>query len=193
MTNDISKERSLILLKPDAIQRSLIGKIISRFEQSGLKIIGMKFIHATEEHAQSHYPLDEAWAKNVFDKTKAAYDKAGKPYKHPDHMSLGKELQNWLMTFLKEGPIVALVLEGPHAIELARKMIGHTEPKQALPGTIRGDYASIESYPLADEKQRVIRNLVHASDTPENAAREISVWFTESELYHYSKELDKHL
>ena len=185
-------ERTLILIKPDGVVRGLIGKIISRFEDTGLKIIGMKMIHADDEIAKCHYPLDEEWAKNVFDKTRKSYDAQKKELKYKDYLELGTELQGWLCTFLKENPVVAMVLEGPHAIELVRKMVGATEPRQALPGTIRGDFISVESYPLANEKNRVVRNLIHASDSKETAEKEIRIWFKEDELYNYKKELDKH-
>lgn len=185
-------ERTLVLLKPDAVQRSLAGKIISRFEDSGLKIVAMKMVWCDEKQALNHYPLDEEWAKNVFEKTKKAYDKENKKMEYKDHIDLGKTIQSWLTTFLKEGPIVALVIEGPHSIELVRKMVGATEPRQAIPGTIRGDYASIESYSLADNKKRVLRNLIHASDTLENANKEIKVWFKDEEIHSYKKDIDKH-
>ena len=107
-------------------------------------------------------------------------------------MTFGALIQQWNVNFLREGPVVALVTEGPHAIEIIRKLVGTTEPRQASPGTIRGDFAMIESYAVANTKQRVLRNLVHASDSAETAAREIALWFTKEELYSYSKELDKH-
>ncbi|MEK6926857.1 MAG: nucleoside-diphosphate kinase [Nanoarchaeota archaeon] len=185
-------EHTLVLLKPDAVQRNLIGKLISRFEDSGLKITGMKMVWATEELAKKHYHLDEVWAQQVYDKTKAGYEKEGKKFPYKDHLDIGKTIQSWNMRFLREGPVVALVIEGPHAVEIIRKMVGSTEPRSAQPGTIRGDFAMIESYALADKKQRVLRNLIHASDTPENAEREIQLWFGDSELHKYTKELDKH-
>ncbi len=185
-------EKTLVLLKPDAIQRNLAGKIISRFEDSGLKIVGMKMVWADEKQALKHYPLDEGWAKNVFEKTKKAYDNEGKKIEYKDHIDFGKTIQNWLTTFLREGPIIAMVIEGPHAVELIRKMVGSTEPKQALPGTIRSDFASIESYSLADNKKRVLRNLIHASDSLENANKEIKVWFKDGEIHTYKKDLDRH-
>ncbi|MDO8563463.1 MAG: nucleoside-diphosphate kinase [Nanoarchaeota archaeon] len=188
----MSKEQTLVLLKHDAIQRNLVGKIITRFEETGLKLAGMKMIWADDEIALNHYPLDEEWAKKVHDKTKIVYDEKGKSWPYKNYIEMGKTIQSWLVTFLKEGPIIALVLEGPHAIEVVRKIVGNTEPRQAAPGTIRGDYAMIESYTLADDNKRVLRNLIHASDTIENAKREISLWFNNSELSEYSKELDKH-
>jgi len=185
-------EKTLVLLKPDSVIRGITGKIISRFEDTGLKIVAMKMIHADDEIAKCHYPLDEEWAKNVFEKTKKSYDAEKKELKYKDHMELGTELQSWLCDFLKENPIIAMVLEGPHAVELIRKMVGATEPRQALPGTIRGDFSSIESYPLANEKLRAVRNLIHASDSVENAEKEISIWFKKEEIYNYQKDLDKH-
>lgn len=185
-------ERTLVLLKPDAIQRGLIGKILSRFEDTGLKITGLKMVWVNETLAKNHYYLNETWAKNVYEKNKSVAEREGRKVLYKDHMELGKAIQFWNMSFLREGPTIALVLEGPHAIEIVRKMVGHTEPKQALPGTIRGDFASVESYALADEKKRVARNLVHASDTKENAEREIALWFDNSELHNYTKELDRH-
>jgi len=178
-------ERTLVLIKPDGVQRSISGKIISRFEDAGLKIVGMKMIWANDELARTHYPLDEEWAKKLFEKTKASYEKDNKPMKFKNHEEMGKIIQGNLILFLKESPVIAMVLEGPHAVELARKMIGSTEPRQAAPGTIRGDFASIESYAKADSKERAVRNLIHASDSPENAGREISIWFSPLELHSY--------
>ncbi len=185
-------EQTLVLLKPDAIQRSIIGKIITRFEDVGLKIMGMKMAFASEDLAKEHYHLDEAWALSVFQKTKAFYDKEKKKFPYKDHLDLGTTVQKWNISFLREGPVIALVLQGPHAVEIVRKMIGSTEPRQAAPGTIRGDFALVESYALADAKKRVLRNLIHASNTPENARREIALWFDNKELHAYIKELDKH-
>jgi len=176
-------EKTLIVLKPDAIQKNLVGEIISRFEKASLKILGMKMIHPDEDFAKGHYPLDEEWSKQVFEKTKASYDKRGEEIPEKDHIELGEKIQSYLIKFLTESPVVAMVVEGENAIEEVRKMLGATEPKSAEPGTIRGDLASEESYQLADSEKRAIKNLVHASDSAENAAREISYWFSESELY----------
>ena len=187
------KERTLVLIKPDGVVRNLIGKIITRFEDAGLKIIGMKMFWADEEFAKQHYVLDEEWAKNVFMKTKTTHEKEGGKFPYKDHMEFGSLIQKWNVDFLRECPVVAIVLESPHAIEIVRKMTGATEPKQAVPGTIRGDFATIESYAVANQKERVLRNLIHASDSEENAKREIALWFSPKELHPYKKELDKHL
>lgn len=188
----MEKERTLIVLKPDAVQRGLIGKIVSRFEDIGLKLIGMKMVHCTEDFAEKHYPLDEDWAKEVYRKSKEKHDKIGKTLRFKNHSEMGESIQKWNMEFLCEAPVIAMVLEGPHAIEIIRKIVGATEPLQSPPGTIRGDFASVESYSLSDSKNRVMRNLIHASDSKKTAEREIGLWFSESELFNYQKELDKH-
>lgn len=184
-------EKSLILIKHDAVSRGLIGEIITRFEKTGLKIIGMKMLHADEKLASNHYVVNEEWAKAVFEKTKNAYEKNNKDFPFKNPMEYGKMIQEWNVGFLREGPIIAIVLEGPHAIEIARKIVGNTEPRQALPGTIRGDY-TFESYAVADLRKRPVRNLVHASGSVKEAEREISLWFKDNELCSYTKELDKH-
>lgn len=185
-------ERTLVLIKPDGVVRGLIGEILSRFEKTGLKIVGMKMVWADNTLAKKHYKLDETWAKNVYEKTKKTREAEGQPFPFKDPMEYGGMIQGWNINFLIEGPIIALVLEGPHAIEVVRKMVGTTEPRQASPGTIRGDYAMIESYALANDKERVLRNLIHASDSQENANHEITLWFKKEELHSYKKDLDKH-
>ena len=185
-------EKTLVLIKPDGVARGLIGKIISRFEDAGLKIIAMKMIWADEKLAENHYFLDNDWAKNVYEKTKKTRESAGEPFPFKDPIAYGKLIQSWNKNFLKEGPVIAMVIEGPHAVEIVRKMVGATEPRQASPGTIRGDFAAIESYALANDKERVLRNLIHASDSQQSAQREIELWFAEKEIHSYKKELDKH-
>lgn len=185
-------EKTLVLIKHDGVARSLVGKIISRFEDTGLKIAAMKMLRADENIAKNHYILDENWAKNLFEKNKASAEKENRKMKYKDHMEMGKAIQSMNSIFLREGPIIALVLEGPHAIEIVRKMVGATEPRQSPPGTIRGDFAMIESYQLSDSKNRVLRNLIHASDSKETADREIKLWFNQQEIHSYKKDLDRH-
>jgi len=177
-------EKTLVLLKHDSVSRGLVGKIITRFEDIGLKIIAMKMILPDENLAKNHYFLDE--------KTKAGYEKDNKKFPYEDHMELGKQIQSWNMLFLREGPVIALILEGHHAIEIVRKIVGSTEPKSSAPGTIRGDFAMMESYSVADAKSRVLRNLIHASDSVKSADREIALWFKPAEIQSYKKDLDRH-
>ncbi len=185
-------EKTLVLLKHDSVSRGLIGKIITRFEETGLKMVALKMIWPDEHLAKNHYFLDESWAQNVFDKTKASYEKDSKPFPYKSAMELGSQIQNWNMNFLQEGPVIAMVIEGPHSIEIVRKMVGSTEPKSSPPGTIRGDFAMVESYSIADKNGRVLRNLIHASDSQQSSEREIALWFNADEIHSYKKDLDKH-
>lgn len=152
-------ERTLVLIKPDGVKRALIGKVIERFENVGLKITGMKMAWIDKEFAKKHYTEDIAKRR-------------------------GAHVREWLLDYIIEGPVVAMVIEGLHAVEITRKMVGETEPKAALPGTIRGDFAT-QSYSFADEKKKSIRNIVHASGNKQEAEQEIKLWFKQSELYRY--------
>ncbi len=177
-------EQTLILAKPDAVQRSLVGEIIKRFEQKGFKIAGIKMVHPTEEQLGVHYADDPEWKSTVAKKTREVFAKKGIELKETDE-EIGQRVRRWNMEGLKN-PIVAIVFEGNHAVEMGRKIVGHTEPKTALPGTIRGDF-SADSFQAADKGQRTARNLVHASGSVEEAQREIKIWFNNEELYDYEK------
>ncbi len=159
-------ERTLVLLKPDAVQRCVSGEIISRFERAGIKIIGMKMVWADEEFAKKHYTEDIAVRR-------------------------GEQVRKRLVQFMQIGPIVAICLEGSSAIEVVRKMVGDTEPKKAMPGTIRGDYAH-HSYYCADTKDVAVKNLIHASSDKKDAEREIALWFNPKELHSYKTVHDIH-
>lgn len=184
-------ERSLIIVKHDGVLRGLVGEIIKRFENIGLKIVGMKMVWADEKTADNHYIVTDEWANGVYSKTKAAFEAQGKILPFDNAKDYGKYIQNMNTSFLMEGPVVAMVFEGIHAVELGRKLSGNTEPRQALPGTIRGDFMH-DSYQMANGKERSVRNLIHASGTVEEANREIALWFSDGELHSYSKDLDKH-
>ncbi|MBI4448490.1 nucleoside-diphosphate kinase [Candidatus Woesearchaeota archaeon] len=179
------KERTLILLKPDAVQRAIIGELLQRFEKTGLKIIGLKMVQATDAIAGEHYANDEAWLLSVGEKTKKSYESKGLKLDKTPH-ELGQNVRQMLIAFLKSSPTVAVCLEGHGAIEKIRSVIGSTAPIAATPGTIRGDY-SLDSYQLADTKRRAITNLVHASDSKDNAEREIKIWFKSDELCPYER------
>src|SRR3989338_7860410 len=152
-----NKERTLVLLKPDAVQRNLTGEIISRFERVGLKIVAMKLVLPIGEQALTHYQIN------------------------PD---LPEKILNHLKAFLSASPVVAMVLEGNKAISVVRKLIGSTEPLKSDVGTIRGDY-TMDSYDLADKDGRAVRNLVHASASESDVEQEIKVWFKKEELVNY--------
>jgi len=178
-------EQTLVLIKPDGVKRQLIGEIIKRFEESNLKVCALKMIWADEDLARKHYPLDEKWAKQVFEKNKKVAEIENRKLEFSDHLEFGKMLQTKLLTFIAESPIIAIVIKGSNAVISVRKIVGLTEPCRASSGTIRGDFAPEESYKIADSENRSIRNLVHASDSIENAKREISTWFEEHEVHEY--------
>lgn len=156
-------ERTLVLVKPDGVQRGLVGEIISRFEKRGLKIVGMKMMWIDRDFSKKHY---------------AAH--------------LDKKMYPMLEEFITSAPVVAIVIEGIHAVESVRKVVGSAEPKSAPLGTIRGDYAHV-SYDYADKKKISIKNLVHASGSREEAKQEVSLWFGVDELYAYKASHDKHV
>ena len=176
-------EKTLVLLKPDAVQRNLIGEIISRFERVGLKIIAMKFLLPTKEQAYKHYVKNEEEITAIGERSIAGKKKNGDVV-DDDPTELGQTIVNCLVDFLSQSPVVAIVLEGSNAIPVVRKLVGSTEPLNSDVGTIRGDF-TIDSYGLADDDIRAVRNLVHASTNEFDANYEISVWFGEEELYSY--------
>lgn len=187
---DVKLERTLVLLKPDAVARGLIGEIISRFERAGLKLVALKMVHASHDDVDKHYALTEEWMRGVFEKAKAKYELLGQNFPFADHVAYGAEIKRGLVEFLKSAPIIALVLQGESAVSLVRKLCGATEPASAAPGTIRGDF-SPDTYALSNAQNRPMRNLVHASGTVAEAEREIAVWFTDVELYAYEHVNDR--
>lgn len=159
-------ERTLILVKPDGVERSLVGKIITRFEDAGLKIIGMKMHWADKQFALMHYTDDISKRR-------------------------GEHIRKALVDYIIEGPVVAVVLEGIQAVEVVRKLSGDTESRVAPPGTIRGDF-SHGSYAHADEKKGSLKNVIHASANAKEAAYEINLWFKKEELHSYKTVHEKH-
>ena len=159
-------ERTFVMIKPDGVKRSLVGEILSRFEKVGLKVIGMKMTWVDEDFAKKHYTEDITIRR-------------------------GEKVRNNLVTFLKEGPVIAFVLEGIEAIEIVRKMVGETESKSAAPGTIRGDYSHV-SFAHADKKDMAVKNLIHASANQEDAKNEIALWFSVEDLYQYKTLNESH-
>ena len=181
-------ERTLVIVKPDGVKRGLIGEVISRIERAGLKIVAMKMVWATKEQIEGFYPSSQDWFRSVGNKTLNSYREMGLDPKAElgtdDPVEIGKMVKGWLVSYMTETPIVLMVVEGNHAVEVVRKLVGYTLPYKAEPGTIRGDF-SVDSPDLANREKRAIRNLVHASDSPEEARREINYWFREDEIYEY--------
>jgi nucleoside-diphosphate kinase len=183
-------ERSLILIKPDGVQRGLIGEITARFERKGLKISAMKMILPTREMATRHYDQPESAMMLLGERTLATYAEKGVKHWSSDPMEIARDIQKKLVNYLTTGPVVAMVIEGAHAIAHVRKLRGATNPLGADIGTITADY-TIDSYFIADVDSRAIRNLVHASGNVEEAENEIKIWFAENEVLDYDLAIDK--
>lgn len=176
-------ERALVIVKPDGMEKALIGKVISKFEESGLKVVAIKMIKANESIVGRHYIADENWLETVGHNAMKSYEKRGIKVSKTERQ-IGMRIRSLLMKELSRMPIVAMVLEGNDANRIARKIAGSTEPKSADPSTIRGMYSN-DSYEKADKEGRPLRNIVHVSDSPKSANREIKVWFRNSEIYKY--------
>lgn len=183
-------EMTVVLVKPDGVQRGLIGEVISRLEQRGLKIVALKMMKPSIEHVDAHYPKDEAWIERLGHKGFTVFEEYGldpKQYLGTDvKMEAGKMVRKWLVDYLTEAPIVAMVVEGVHAIDNVRKIAGNTLPSKADIGSIRGDF-SVDSPAAANIEGRAIKNIVHASENPEEAKHEMTHWFSEEDIFEYSR------
>lgn len=177
------KERTFVILKPDAIQRGLMGDIITRFEKVGLKMIAMKMIMAEEQQCWDHYNKDEAWFLKKGANIMKNREDLGMPVEK-EALEYGKDIIRALAKFMTAGPIVPMIFEGNQAIGIVKKIVGGTEPLTSEVGTIRGDY-TLDSYELSSYDDRAVRNLIHCSDLPEEAEREIKIWFDEKEILSY--------
>ncbi len=182
-------ERSLVIIKPDGVQRGLVGEIISRFERKGLKIAAMKMVWPSTDMAEKHYDQPEHAARALGEKTIAAYKEKGIDL-NKDPIDIAKDIQKKLVRYLTGGPVVVMIVEGAHAITHVRKIRGGTNPLSADVGSITADY-TIDSYFIADEDVRAVRNLAHASGSVEEAETEIKIWFTKEEIYDYNLAIDE--
>lgn len=184
-------ERTLVLIKFDGVARGLVGEITSRFEKAGLKIVAAKLTNVTKELAEKHYPADrEEFLKGMGNKTLENYAQVGadpvEKLGTDSPLEIGRMIREWLIGYIQEGPVMAYVLQAPHAAELVRKLCGHTLPLVSAPGTIRGDFAFDSSY-LANSAKRAIRNMMHASGDAEEAKYEIPLWFSKDEILKYNR------
>ncbi len=179
------KERTLLVLKPDAVSRGLVGDIIQRVEKMGFKVVAAKFLIASEELGSKHYPDTEEWKRNVGARTIEDCEKYGinllENMGTEDPVEIGNLVKKWNVDYLCSGPVFAFVLEGFNGVERLRSLVGSTVPTKANPGTIRGDF-SLDSAILANMNGRAISNLVHASGTVEEAQYEINLWFKPEEI-----------
>lgn len=181
---DIKQEQTLVLIKPDGVQRGLIGEIIKRYETCGLKLVALKMTIPTKELALKHYSTDPDWAIKTGTKSFEAYEKQGRALPGKDPIEFAEGIRRKLMDFMSSGPIVAMVWQGMGAVSIVRKITGSTEPMSSVPGTIRGDY-TIDSYAAADNDQRAVRNIIHSSGSVDEAKAEIPVWFDKKEILSY--------
>ena len=182
-------ERTLAIVKPDGVQRGLVGDIMHRFEKTGLKIVAMKMVWAKPELVGQHYTNDEGYLKSVGEKALAAAKERGQEITHTA-LEIGQRVRESNMRYISSGPVVAFILEGNTAVQTVRNIIGGTNPLTADIGTIRGDL-TIDDFVQADKEGRSVRNLMHASGEVSEAEREIKLWFTEEEIYQYQTVMDK--
>ena len=187
--NKIRFERTFCMIKPDGVKRALIGDIISRFEKSGLKIVAIRMFTPTAAQVRKHYPMsDEAWVMRLGEKSLSAFENIEADAKDVlgtvDKAQIGKRVSESLVQFMTSGPVVAMVIEGIQAIEMVRKICGHTLPFKADIGTIRGDY-SVDSPSVANADFRAIHNLIHATETQSEAKNEIELWFGKKDIPSY--------
>ncbi|HEY4528608.1 MAG TPA: nucleoside-diphosphate kinase [Candidatus Paceibacterota bacterium] len=184
MTEHPRKERTLVVIKPDGVQRNLIGEIIMRHERIGLKLVAMKMLLATPEHIEKHYTLEPGGLLKTAENTIKGYKEKGLTPPSEDKELIAKNILSGLKKFMTSGPVIAMIWEGAHAIKLVRKMVGIAEPLSSDVGTIRGDFV-LDSYAMADGDGRAIRNLMHASGNSTEAENEIKHWFTPEEVINY--------
>jgi nucleoside-diphosphate kinase len=178
-------EKTFVAVKHDGVQRGLVGEIIKRFEQRGMRLAAIKMVQADDELAKKHYPMTEEWVKNTAATTRKAWEAKGVTIDKTDEEICGR-INSWLKDYLTEGPVVAMVWEGLHAIEVVRKLVGTASAKNSAPGTIRGDFTT-DSYEISDKKERPVRNIVHASGNRAEADNEVNLWFEPEEIFEYEK------
>ena len=181
---EYKKEKTLIIIKPDGIQRSLVGNIIQRLELVGLKIVALKMVVPTPEQIEKHYTLNPEWKRTVGQKSIEGYKKKGMEPPSYDPEEVGDAVVDRLKKYMTGGPVIVMVWQGAHSVALVRKLVGGTEPHTSEVGTIRGDFV-LDSYQLADSDDRAMRNLIHASGSIEEAEDEINHWFASNELISY--------
>jgi nucleoside-diphosphate kinase len=186
----IKFERTFVMIKPDGVKRALVGDIIQRLEKAGLKIVAIKMLQATEDQVRAHYPMsDDAWIARLGEKSLSSFENIDtdpmEALGTTDKTEIGQGVAKSLVEFMTSGPVIAMVVEGIQAIDMVRKLAGHTLPFKADVGTIRGDY-SVDSPAVANVEMRAIHNLLHASEVASEAEAEIKVWFGDEEIPTYN-------
>lgn len=178
------------MVKPDGVKKGLIGEVIRRFEQRDLKIVALDMFQPTAEQIDSHYPKDEKWVARLGEKTLATYEKYGydalEDFGTKDPALIGPSVRKWIIDYMTSAPLVKMVVQGIHAVDMVRKIAGPTMPYLADMGTIRGDYSN-DSPTLANAEKRAVANILHASETVEEAAHEITYWFGHAKMLDYKR------
>ncbi|KKQ07012.1 MAG: Nucleoside diphosphate kinase [Parcubacteria group bacterium GW2011_GWB1_36_5] len=184
------EEKTYVMIKPDGVRKGLTGEIIKRFEQRDLKIVALEMFQPLHDQLDDHYPKNEEWITRLGEKTKSTYEKYGydmlADFGTTDTSKIGPEIRKWLIDYMKSAPLVKMVVQGVHAVDVVRKIAGETMPYKADMGTIRGDF-SIDSPALANKEKRAVMNIIHCSETPEEAEHEIKHWFGEEKIYNYKR------
>jgi len=184
------EEQTYVMLKPDGVRKGLIGEIIKRFEQRDLKIVALEMFQPDHKQLDDHYPKDEAWITRLGTKTLSTYEKYGydamTDFGTTEPEKIGPEIRKWLIDYMKSAPLVKMVVQGVHSVDVVRKIAGDTMPYKADMGTIRGDF-SIDSPALANKEKRAVMNIIHCSETPEEAAHEIKHWFGNIKTHDYKR------
>ncbi|MFA6519992.1 MAG: nucleoside-diphosphate kinase [Candidatus Paceibacterota bacterium] len=184
------EEQTFVMVKPDGVRKGLVGEVLKRFEQHDLKIVALEMFQPTHDQIHNHYPKDDAWITRLGEKTKSTYEKYGydmiSDFGTDDTSKVGPEVRKWLVAYMQTAPLVKMVIQGAHAVDIVRKLAGDTLPYRAAVGTIRGDF-SIDSPVLANKEKRAVANIIHCSETPEEAEHEIKHWFGEGKTYDYKR------
>jgi len=185
------EEITFVIIKPDGVRKGLVGEILKRFEQRDMKIVALEMFVATRDEMDNHYPKEERWLRRLGEKTMATYAKYGydieRDFGTSDLVQIGKAVRGWLLDYTSSAPMVKMVVQGVHAVDMVRKIVGPTMPYLAEMGTIRGDF-SADSPAIANAERRAVYNLVHASETPEEAKHEIEHWFgKKSAVFKYKR------
>jgi len=184
------EERTYVMIKPDGVRKGLTGEIIRRFEQRDLKIVALEMFQPTHDLIDTHYPKSEEWITRLGNKTLTTYEKYGydamADFNTTDPAKIGPEIRKWLIDYMTSAPLVKMVVQGVHAVDVVRKIAGDTMPYKADMGTIRGDF-SIDSPALANKEKRAVMNIAHCSETPEEAEHEIKHWFGNSPVFDYKR------
>jgi len=190
MPRNPKEEKTFVMVKPDGVKKGLVGEIIKRFEQRDLKIVALDMFMPTTDQIDNHYPKDPAWVTRLGSKTLQTYEKYGydamEDFGTTDAEKIGPEVRGWVIDYMTSAPLVKMVVQGIHAVDMVRKICGPTMPYQAEMGTIRGDFSN-DSPALANAEKRAVANLIHASETPEEAEHEIKYWFGSTPTHDYKR------